>query len=170
MEATVIPQPITTVPSHGRRPPLDFAPVALIADDDRVIRELCRDVLQAEALRVLMATNGQEALAIAEAWIPDVLVTDVVMPSLDGFGLVRALRRLYPEVPVIMITGDEEYDGRPIEEVGGAAGGVPRPPEAGGGWGARRRGALHQAVRRHGARGGGPARGALSRAETQPGR
>ena len=113
----MIPQPVTTLPSHGSRPPLDFAPVALIADDDRVVRELCRDVLQAEALRVLMATNGQEALAIAEAWIPDVLVTDVVMPSLDGFGLVRALRRLYPEVPVIMMTGDEEYDGRPVEEV-----------------------------------------------------
>ena len=113
----MIPQPITTLPTQGSRPPLDFAPVALIADDDRVVRELCRDVLEAETLRVLMATNGQEALAIAEAWIPDVLVTDVGMPSLDGFGLVRALRRLYPEVPVIMITGDKEYGGRPVEEV-----------------------------------------------------
>ena len=108
---------VTPLSTESSRPSLDFAPVALVADDDRVIRELCREILEAEAIRVLTAANGQEALALAEAWIPDVLVTDVVMPSLDGFGLVRALRRLYPEVPVIVITGDEEYGGRPIEEV-----------------------------------------------------
>lgn len=107
----------TPLPPQTSRPSLDFAPVAIIADDDRVIRELCREVLEAETLRVLTAANGQEALALAEAWIPDVLVTDVAMPSLDGFGLIRALRRLYPEVPVIVMTGDEEYKGRPIEEV-----------------------------------------------------
>ena len=107
----------TPHPTQSSRPSLDFAPVAIIADDDRVIRELCREVLEAEALRVLTAANGQEALALAEAWIPDVLVTDVAMPSLDGFGLIRALRRLYPEVPVIVMTGDGEYKGRPIEEV-----------------------------------------------------
>jgi two-component system OmpR family response regulator len=117
LEVMMIPQTVTPLATQSSRPSLDFAPVAIIADDDRVIRELCREVLEAEALRVLTAANGQEALALAEAWIPDVLVTDVVMPSLDGFGLVRALRRLYPEVPVIMITGDDEYEGRPLEEV-----------------------------------------------------
>lgn len=110
--------------AQAAKPSLDFAPVALIADDDRVIRELCREVLEAETFRVLTAANGQEALALAEAWIPDVLVTDVVMPSLDGFGLVRALRRLYPEVPVIIITGDDEYGGRPIEAVAAEHGAV----------------------------------------------
>jgi CheY-like chemotaxis protein len=124
MEATMIPRSVTPVPTQSSRLSLDFAPVAIIADDDRVIRELCREVLEADALRVLTAANGQEALALAEAWIPDVLVTDVVMPSLDGFGLVRALRRLYPEVPVIVITGDEEYAGRPIEEVAAEHGAV----------------------------------------------
>jgi two-component system OmpR family response regulator len=120
MEERMIPR----TAAQAARPSLDFAPVALIADDDRVIRELCRELLEAETFRVLTAANGQEALALAEAWIPDVLVTDVVMPSLDGFGLVRALRRLYPEVPVIIITGDDEYDGRPIEAVAAEHGAV----------------------------------------------
>jgi CheY-like chemotaxis protein len=124
MEAIMIPRTVAPLPTQSVRSPLDFAPVALIADDDRVVRELCREVLEEQALRVLTAANGQEALAIAEAWIPDVLVTDVGMPSLDGFGLVRALRRLYPEVPVIMITGDEEYAGRPVEEVAAEHGAV----------------------------------------------
>ena len=119
----MIPRNVAPLATESR-PSLDFAPVAIVADDDRVIREVCREVLEAEALRVLTAANGQEALALAEAWIPDVLVTDVVMPSLDGFGLIRALRRLYPEVPVIVITGDEEYEGRPIEEVAAAHGAV----------------------------------------------
>jgi CheY-like chemotaxis protein len=117
LEVMMIPRTVTPPATQSSRPSLDFAPVAIIADDDRVIRELCREVLEAETLRVLTAANGQEALALAEAWIPDVLVTDVAMPSLDGFGLIRALRRLYPEVPVIVMTGDEEYKGRPIEEV-----------------------------------------------------
>jgi CheY-like chemotaxis protein len=124
MDAMMTPQNVTPLPPQSSRSSLDFAPVALVVDDDRVIRDLCREVLEAEALRVLTAANGREALALAEAWIPDVLVTDVVMPSLDGFGLVRALRRLYPEVPVIVITGDEEYDGRPVEQVAAEHGAV----------------------------------------------
>jgi two-component system OmpR family response regulator len=103
---------------------LDFAPIVLIADDDGVIRELCREYLEDAPLRVLTAANGQEALALAEAWVPDVLVTDVAMPQLDGFGLVRALRRLYPEVPVIFISGDEYHGDRRVTEVAAEHGAV----------------------------------------------
>ena len=84
---------------------LDFAPVVLIADDNRLMREFCCEALDGKALRLLTAVDGQEALALAEAWIPDVLITDVAMPRLDGFGLIRALRRLYPNMPIIVMTG-----------------------------------------------------------------
>ena len=107
-----------TPPSRGRSTPsLDFAPVVLIADNDRLVREVCCEALDGYALRLLTAADGQEALALAEAWVPDVLVTDVAMPRLDGFGLIRALRRLYPDVPVIVMTGDDSYGGRSIDEV-----------------------------------------------------
>jgi two-component system OmpR family response regulator len=112
-----------TQPVSARRapvrdaPPIDLAPVVLVAEDELILLELYREALEDERFRVLAAANGQEALALAETWIPDVLVTDVAMPRLDGFGLVRALRCLYPGVPVIIVTGDEHYDGRPIEEV-----------------------------------------------------
>ena len=112
---------IPPVPSRKSLPrsgsSLDFAPVVLLVDNERVILELCRESLAEESLRVLAAADGQEALALAEAWVPDVVVTDVEMPRLDGFGLVRALRRLYPDVPVIVMTGADSYAGRPIEEV-----------------------------------------------------
>jgi CheY-like chemotaxis protein len=96
----------------------------LIADDDRVMRELCCESLADEPVRVLTAVNGREALALAEACIPDLVVTDVSMPQLDGFGLVRALRRLYPDVPVIFITGDKYHGDRPVEEVAAEHGAV----------------------------------------------
>src|SRR5262245_7582156 len=112
------PSPVRSTPS------LDFAPVVLIADDEPVLRDLYCDALDGEALRVLTAADGQDALSLAEAWIPDVLVTDVEMPHLDGFGLIRAMRRLYPEVPVIIMTGDDFYRGRPIEEVAAEHGAV----------------------------------------------
>jgi CheY-like chemotaxis protein len=95
----------------------DFAPTVLVVDDEPVIRELYHQVLEDQPFRVLTAADGQEALAAAEACIPEVLVTDVVMPRLDGFGLIRALRRLYPDVPVIIVTGSQEYGGRPLEDV-----------------------------------------------------
>jgi CheY-like chemotaxis protein len=118
-------QPSTPRPSPARKAQsLDFAPVVLIADDDRVIRELCRESLADEPVRVLTAASGQEALALAEAWIPDLVVTDVSMPHLDGFGLVRALRRLYPGVPVVFMTGDEYHGDRPVEEVAAEHGAV----------------------------------------------
>src|SRR5262245_19129493 len=85
-------------------PRLDFAPIVLVADNEVIIRELCRETLESEHLRVLTAANGHEALTLAETWVPDVLVTDVEMPRLDGFGLIRAFRRRYPGMPVIVMS------------------------------------------------------------------
>jgi DNA-binding NtrC family response regulator len=97
--------------------PLDLSPVVLIADDERALLELLREALMADLFRVLTAADGQHALALAEASVPEVLVTDVAMPRLDGFGLVRALRRLYPGLPVIVMSGDPYYGERPVEDV-----------------------------------------------------
>jgi len=96
---------------------LDFAPVVLVVDDDRMIRELCREALEHESLHVLTAANGEEALALADQWMLNVLVTDIRLPGLDGFGLCHALRRHYPGMSVIVMTADADYHGRPIQDV-----------------------------------------------------
>jgi len=111
-------QPSMSVPSSLRKAlPLDYAPVVLIADKEPVIRELYQEILGGQPVRLLTAADGQEALALAQTWVPELVVTDIAMPRLDGFGLVRALRRLYPDVPVIVITGTAWYRGRPVQEV-----------------------------------------------------
>ena len=110
-------QPGMSHASPARKASLDFAPVVLIADDEPVIRQIYGELLDGQPVRVLTAADGQEALALAEAWVPELLVTDIGMPRLDGFGLIRALRRLYPGVPVIVTTGAEQYSGRLVEDV-----------------------------------------------------
>jgi CheY-like chemotaxis protein len=105
-------------------PPLDLAPVVLVADNEPTLLELFRDILEDDQLRVLTAVNGQDALTLAETRVPDVLVTDVVMPRLDGFGLVCAVRRLYPSIPVIIMTGDAIYQNRPVEDLAAEVGAV----------------------------------------------
>jgi CheY-like chemotaxis protein len=112
------PSPVPSVP------PLDLAPVVLIADNEPTLLELVRETLEDDKLRVLTAVNGRDALTLAETLVPDVLVTDVGMPRLDGVGLVRAVRRLYPGIHVIIMTGDATYQDRPIEDVAAEVGAV----------------------------------------------
>ena len=96
---------------------LDFSPVVLLAENDRTLRDLLQETLELDQFRVLIAANGQEALALAETWMPDLLVTDVAMPRLDGVGLIRAIRRLYPGMPIIITSGDPFYRERPLAAV-----------------------------------------------------
>jgi CheY-like chemotaxis protein len=96
---------------------LDLSPVVLLAEDDRAVRNLLCETLQSDHFRVLLAANGQEALALAESSMPDLLITDVAMPRLDGVGLIRAVRRLYPDLPIIVTSGDAFYEERPLAEV-----------------------------------------------------
>jgi two-component system, OmpR family, response regulator len=103
---------------------LDLAPVVLIVDNDRPLLELFRTLLEEEQFQVLTAVNGQEALTLAKASMPDILVTDVAMPRLDGFGLMRAVRSLHPSMPVIIMTGDDSYAGRPVGVVAAELGAV----------------------------------------------
>ena len=93
---------------------LDLRPAVLLAEDDRPFLEVLRRLLEADHFRVLTAANGQDTLAVAERSMPDLVVTDVAMPRLDGFGLLRGLRRLYPDIPVIVISGDDWYADRPV--------------------------------------------------------
>jgi CheY-like chemotaxis protein len=93
---------------------LDLVPMVLLAEGDRSVRDVVRDVLELDDLRVLAASDGQEALRLAEFWMVDLLVTDVALPHLDGLELIRAVRRLYPGLPAIVTSADTVYQGRPL--------------------------------------------------------
>jgi CheY-like chemotaxis protein len=64
----------------------------LIAEDNPVNRELMRELLEMQGYEVFEAVNGQEALQMIEQVRPDLLVLDLGMPVLDGFGAIRKIR------------------------------------------------------------------------------
>lgn len=72
-----------------------FAPMAtiLIVDDDPYIRQLLCELAQDVGYHALVASNGRSALELARAHHPNLIISDVMMPGLDGYGLVHALRK-----------------------------------------------------------------------------
>ncbi len=78
----------------------------LIVDDERDMLLLLRKVLTRKCgYDVKMATSGDEGLAIAESWAPDVVLTDIKMPGMDGFEFLRRLGRFDPTLTTIIMTG-----------------------------------------------------------------
>jgi DNA-binding NarL/FixJ family response regulator len=85
----------------------------LVVDDQQLIREGIASVLdiQAGISVVGTATNGEEAVAQAEALVPDLILMDVHMPVMDGIGATERVRQHYPDCQVVMLTtfDDDEY-------------------------------------------------------------
>ncbi|HET9753926.1 MAG TPA: sigma-54 dependent transcriptional regulator [Myxococcales bacterium] len=82
----------------------------LIVDDEETTRELFGELLQRWGYDVDQTADGHEALKIAAETHPDVIISDLVMPKLDGLSLVRALREEQPDTPVVIITGKGTID------------------------------------------------------------
>src|SRR5690348_10490124 len=81
-------------------------PAYVLLADDEVLAALALEyMLMAKGFRVSIAGDGLQALGIAERGCPDVLVTDLRMPRLDGRGLIRSVRRRCPSLPVVVTTG-----------------------------------------------------------------
>ncbi len=91
-----------------------MAPHVLVADDDAWISRMVATVLEKRGYSVETAVDGEDALARALARTPDLLITDVMMPKMDGWTLVRQLRS-HPELammPVIFLTALSSEDDR----------------------------------------------------------
>jgi len=78
----------------------------LVVDDDLGTRLSVSDYLELSGYSVLTADDGQEALAIVEKYHPDLMVTDIIMPRMNGYQLVRRLRQhpAFRLLPVILLT------------------------------------------------------------------
>jgi DNA-binding response OmpR family regulator len=91
-----------------------MAPHVLVADDDAWILRMVATVLEKRGYSVETAVDGEEALARAMARAPDLLITDVMMPKMDGWSLVRNLRAqpALSMLPVIFLTALSSEDDR----------------------------------------------------------
>jgi CheY-like chemotaxis protein len=80
-------------------------PTILIIEDDTDLRRMLVKLLEREEFRVLEAGTGLEALQILDYYIPDMVVTDIIMPDQDGIGTINELKKRYPEIKIIAISG-----------------------------------------------------------------
>jgi CheY-like chemotaxis protein len=88
----------------------------LVVDDDAGPRQLFRDVLELSGARVTVAPSARLALAAIQCEVPDVLVSDIMMPEHDGYWLIRSIRALSTEhggrIPALAVTGDPSQHSR----------------------------------------------------------
>src|SRR5262245_18531942 len=76
----------------------------VIADDEEAARKSLGQILEEDGYEVLLAADGEQALRLVAEEAPDVLVTDIRMPGLDGHELLGRVRRAYPDVAVVIMT------------------------------------------------------------------
>jgi CheY-like chemotaxis protein len=82
----------------------------LVVDDEEVVRDLFRDVLESAGYEVGQASNGREALAEARAQRFDLVLTDLVMPEQEGIETIRELRAQFPGLKIVAVSG--AFEGR----------------------------------------------------------
>src|SRR5437870_4486156 len=93
----------------------------LVVDDDRAVTESLCALLELETPHaVLFETSSRRALQLAKSNPLDMVISDFVMPELDGIAFLLEIRRLYPESILVLLTGyaDKENAIRAINEVG----------------------------------------------------
>jgi type II secretory ATPase GspE/PulE/Tfp pilus assembly ATPase PilB-like protein/CheY-like chemotaxis protein len=100
---------VAAVASPEGAPPA-ASPLLLIADDDPAMRALMSTILKDQGFRTAEAVDGLEALDQAQRLQPAILLLDMDMPHLDGFGVLESLRRRLSgrSVPVIVVTGRDD--------------------------------------------------------------
>ena len=84
----------------------------LVVDDEEDIRLLYQEELREAGYQVTVAADGHEALRMVQQGRPDLMVVDIKMPGMDGVELLRRVREIYRDLPIIICTayGDFKYD------------------------------------------------------------
>jgi len=81
----------------------------LIVDDDEQLREMLKQALEKEEYEVVGSDNGEDAIRILRKNQIDLIITDIIMPEKDGMSLILELRRNYPDLQIIAISGGARH-------------------------------------------------------------
>lgn len=101
----------------------------LVVDDSLFARIRVRDMLREGGYETIEAENGAQGLAQVAAGAPDLVLTDLLMPELDGVGFLAALRASGNRVPAVVLSADIQESKRQQCLDHGAAGFLAKPPQ-----------------------------------------
>ena len=107
--------PQNSIPDNSEDP--DSEVRVLLVEDEEAIRRILSRVLRKNGYTVIEAGNGKEAMEACGAAPPHVLITDIVMPEMDGVDLVESLRQRQPELRVLYISGYTFGDVMPEDDM-----------------------------------------------------
>ncbi len=77
----------------------------LVVDDDMIVLNSCKRVLEAEGFEIHLVSSANKALEVMEGDAFSLLLIDVKMPEHDGMWLIREIKRICPEIPIIVMSG-----------------------------------------------------------------
>ena len=78
---------------------------ALVTDDDAIVLESCKRILEADCFEVVLSSSVADALRILEDEEFDLVIVDVIMPENDGFYLMKMTKTKWPDIPIIAMSG-----------------------------------------------------------------
>lgn len=101
----------------------------LTVDDSRTMRDMLRLALVSVGYEVAEATDGEHGLQVLAGARPDVIITDINMPRLDGFGFIEAVRRdpLHRATPILVLTTESDPAKKDRARDAGATGWIVKP-------------------------------------------
>ena len=101
----------------------------LTVDDSRAMRDMLRHSLIAAGFRVIQAEDGLHGLEVLASETPDVIVTDINMPRMDGFGFIKAVRQDVSRraIPMLVLTTEVDIEKKNRAREAGATGWIVKP-------------------------------------------
>jgi two-component system chemotaxis response regulator CheY len=141
-EAMLEPEPVAMTPEAASAPevmsepepvaavtPEAAAKTVLTIDDSRTMRDMLNMALSGAGFTVVQAVDGQDGLTRLAQQPVDVIITDINMPKLDGYGVIRAVRSdpAYNNTPILVLSTEAEQESKDIAKDAGATGWIVKP-------------------------------------------
>ena len=101
----------------------------LTVDDSRTMRDMLMLALKDAGYRVVQAEDGVHGLEVLQAESPDIVITDINMPRMDGFGFIQGVRSnpAYDSTPVLVLTTESDAEKKARARAAGATGWIVKP-------------------------------------------
>jgi len=97
------PNPLTST-SHSKRFEVGRAPTILVIDDDPAVQQTLELLLEDEGYQVVVACDGRKGIAAYAAVMPDLVITDIIMPETTGITVITGIKRINPDAQIIAIS------------------------------------------------------------------